>query len=291
VTRLLRRVADLRGLVAGWRRAGETVALVPTMGALHAGHLGLVERARAEGDRVVVTIFVNPAQFNNPEDLAKYPRGEAADLERLAPLAVDAVFAPPIEEVYPAGSATTVSVRGVGEPLEGAFRPGHFDGVATVVAKLFGMSGADVACFGEKDWQQLQVIRRLAADLDIPVRIVGCPTVREADGLALSSRNSRLTPEDRRRAVALPRALAAAAEAIGGGADPGEACARASASLLEAGFAVVDYLELRDAGTLGGPVRGRPARLLAAASIGGVRLIDNLACDLPAGAVRATGSG
>jgi pantoate--beta-alanine ligase len=256
VTNIVRRIAELRALVAGWKRAGDTVALVPTMGALHEGHLSLVECAKGEGDRVIVTIFVNPAQFNNPEDLARYPRGEAADLERLAPFAVDAVLAPPVEEVYPSGHATTVSVRGVSEPLEGAFRPGHFDGVATVVAKLLGMTQPDVACFGEKDWQQLQVIRRMVADLDVPVRIVACPTLREADGLALSSRNLRLSATDRARATALPNALHAAA----------------------AGFEPVDYIALRDAETLSAAIPGRPARLLAAASIGGVRLIDNVPC-------------
>lgn len=275
--RVVRRTAELRPLVAAWKRAGETVAVVPTMGALHAGHLALVTRARAEADRVIVTIFVNPTQFDNPDDLARYPRTEADDLARLAPLAVDAVLTPAAAEVYPAGHATTVSVRGVGEPLEGAHRPGHFDGVATVVAKLLGMTGADVACFGEKDWQQLQVVRRLVADLDIPVRVVGCPTVREDDGLALSSRNVRLAPGARRAATALPRALATAAEAIAAGADSEAALAAARAALADAGFEAVDYVALRDAASLG-PVRdGAPARLLAAARIDGVRLIDNLA--------------
>ena len=246
------------------------------MGALHAGHLSLVERARAEADRVIVSIFVNPAQFNNPDDLARYPRTEAADLALLAPLGVDAVFAPAAAEVYPDGHATTVSVGGVSAPLEGAFRPGHFDGVATVVAKLFGMTGADVACFGEKDWQQLQVVRRLVADLAIPVEVVGCPTVREADGLALSSRNVRLAPDDRARAEALPRALAEAATAIAAGTAAAAALDKARAALVAAGFGPIDYLACRDAATLGEPVPGRPARLLAAATIGGVRLIDNL---------------
>lgn len=278
MTAVLRRVADMRAVVAGWRRAGETVALVPTMGALHAGHLSLVERAQAEGDRVIVTIFVNPAQFNSPDDLAKYPRTEEADLACLAPLAVDAVLAPPVEAVYPGGHATTVSVRGVSAPLEGAFRPDHFDGVATVVAKLFGMTQADVACFGEKDWQQLQLVRRMTADLDMPVRIVGCPTVREADGLALSSRNVRLAPADRIRATALPRALSGAAVALADGADPEAALGRARATLRAEGFESIDYLTVRDAATLGEPAPGRPARLLAAATIGGVRLIDNVPC-------------
>lgn len=252
------------------------MGLVPTMGALHAGHLSLVERARAEADRVIVTIFVNPAQFNNPDDLAKYPRTEEADLSRLAPFAVDAVFAPPVPEVYPAGHATTVSVRGISDPLEGTFRPGHFDGVATVVAKLFGMSQADVACFGEKDWQQLQVVRRMAADLDIPVRVVGCPTLREPDGLALSSRNVRLSPAARARAAALPREMTAIAAALAGGETEGSAIGRARAALLAAGFESVDYLAIRDAATLGDLFPGAARRLLAAATIEGVRLIDNL---------------
>ena len=278
MTRLLRRIADLRLLVAGWKRAGETVALVPTMGALHDGHLSLVERAKAEGERVVVTIFVNPTQFDNPDDLATYPRTEAADLAQLARFAVDAVLAPSVEEVYPGDHATTVSVRGVSAALEGEFRPGHLDGVATVVAKLFGMTQADVACFGEKDWQQLQVVRRMAADLDMPVRIVGCPTVREPDGLARSSRNARLSREDRARAAALPRIMAEAAAGMALGADPETALGRARAALRSEGFEAIDYLAVRDAATLGEPSPGRPARLLAAASIGGVRLIDNIPC-------------
>lgn len=279
MTPVLRTVADLRALVRGWKRSGGTVAVVPTMGALHAGHVSLVERAKSEADRVIVTIFVNPAQFNNPEDLAKYPRSEAEDLARLAPLAVDAVFAPPVEEVYPAGHATTVSVGGVTVPLEGAFRPGHFDGVATVVAKLFGMTQADVACFGEKDWQQLQLVRRLAADLDMPVRVLGCPTVREPDGLALSSRNLRLSPGARSAAAALPRAMRTAAASVARGEPSGAALETARAALVEAGFESLDYLALRDAETLGEPAPGRPLRLLAAATIGGVRLIDNIPCD------------
>jgi pantoate--beta-alanine ligase len=279
VTGLLRQVSELRPLVAGWKRAGEAVAVVPTMGALHEGHVQLVERARSEADRVIVTIFVNPRQFNRDEDLARYPRDEAADVERLAPHGVDVVFAPLPDEVYPAGHATTVTVRGVSEDLEGAYRPGHFDGVATVVAKLFGMTQADLACFGEKDWQQLQVVRRLVADLDLPVRIVGCPTARESDGLALSSRNLLLAPEARARAVGLPRALEAAAAAITAGGDAGAALDSARAALLAAGFDSVDYVELRDAASLAEVTPDRSARLLAAAWIGGVRLIDNLAVD------------
>lgn len=234
-----------------------------------------------EGDRVIVSIFVNPSQFNNPDDLAKYPREEGADLALLAPFAIDAVFAPPVEEVYPTAHATAVSVRGVSAPLEGEHRPGHFDGVATVVSKLFGMTQADVACFGEKDWQQLQVIRRLVADLDLPARIVGCRTVREPDGLALSSRNRLLSPGERTRAAALPRALKAAAANIAAGADPKQALCHGRAALLEGGFESVDYFTLRDAESLDAPSDEHPARLLAAASIGGVRLIDNTYCSFP----------
>lgn len=273
---IIREVVELRALVAGWKRAGETVALVPTMGALHAGHLSLVERAKVKADRVIVSIFVNPTQFNNPEDLAKYPRNEKADLERLAPFAVDGVLAPPIEEIYPAGHATTVSVRGVSEPLEGLYRPGHFDGVATVVAKLFGMTQADFACFGEKDWQQLLVVRRLVADLDIPVHVVSCSTVREGDGLALSSRNARLSPKQRASAAVLPKVLNSAAAAFAAGATPRRELNCARLALLADGFDKVDYVELCDAVTLEACRPSRPARVLAAAWIGGVRLIDNV---------------
>lgn len=274
---ILRQLADLRAAVAGWKRAGEAVAVVPTMGALHEGHLSLVRAAKADGGRVIVTIFVNPRQFNSPEDYAKYPRTEEADALLLAPYGVDAVFVPEPEEVYPPGFATVVSVSGVTAPLEGAFRPGHFDGVATVVTKLFTMTGADAAFFGEKDWQQLQLVRRLVADLNLPVRVTGCPTVREADGLALSSRNQRLGAAERRMAAALPQALLGAAEAIAGGAEDGPVLKAARAALAAAGVGPVEYLEHRDAETLEAPVKGRPSRLLLAAWAGDVRLIDNVA--------------
>jgi pantoate--beta-alanine ligase len=273
---VFRRVADLRQAVAGWKAAGARVGVVPTMGALHAGHISLVDAARAGCDRVIVTIFVNPAQFNNPEDLAKYPRTEEADLALLAPHGVDAVFAPPADEVYPPGFATTVSVTGVSDPLEGTHRPGHFAGVATVVAKLFGMTQADRAYFGEKDWQQLQVVRRMASDLNIAVKVIGCPTLRDPDGLAMSSRNARLTPQARTQAAALPRIMAEVAEAIAAGADAGVVLAKGRSDLIRAGFEGVDYLDLCDAATLGPPGDG-PRRLLAAATLAGVRLIDNIA--------------
>ncbi|AZB64911.1 pantoate--beta-alanine ligase [Cereibacter sphaeroides] len=274
---VLRTVAELRARVSDWKAAGETVGVVPTMGALHEGHLSLARRARAACDRVIVTIFVNPRQFNNPADLEKYPRTEAQDAALLASVGVDAVFAPAPEEVYPRGFATNVSVSGVSEPLEGAHRRGHFDGVATVVAKLFGMTRADRAFFGEKDWQQLMVVQRLVADLNIPVTIEGCATVREADGLALSSRNRRLSVEGRARAPALVRAMQAAAEAMRGGRSVPEALAEARAAVLAVGFETVDYLELRTADLLLPMERLQgEGRLLAAATLDGVRLIDNI---------------
>jgi pantoate--beta-alanine ligase len=272
---IFRTVADLRVQVAAWKAAGETVGVVPTMGALHAGHLALARAARAGADRVIVTIFVNPKQFNNPDDLKKYPRTEVADAALLAPIGVDAIFAPAPVEVYPDGFVTNVSVAGVSVTLEGERRPGHFDGVATVVAKLFGMTQADRAWFGEKDWQQLAVIRRLVADLNIPVDVVGLETVRDADGLALSSRNARLSPDARAAAVALPRALHAAVQAMRMGTPVADALHNATHAVLAAGFARVDYIDLRDPATLA-PAITPPARLLAAAWIDGIRLIDNI---------------
>ena len=274
---IVRTVSGLRAIVAGWRRAGEGVALVPTMGALHAGHLALVRDGRRRANRVVATIFVNPRQFGAGEDLDRYLRQEAADAAALATTGCDLLFAPAADEMYPPGFATTVGVAGVTDDLDGAARPGHFDGVATVVAKLLNQAGADVAIFGEKDYQQLLTIRRLARDLDIPTEIVGHATIREADGLALSSRNAYLSPAERARAAALPRALAVASEAIRGGAAVDAALRAAIDQLLAGGFASVDYIELRDSETLVPmPVFDRPARLLAAARIGATRLIDNV---------------
>lgn len=276
-TPIVRPLADLRALVRGWKAAGETIGVVPTMGALHEGHLSLVRAAKAGCDRVIVTLFVNPRQFNNAEDFAKYPRTEHADAALLAPLSVDALFVPDAAEVYPPDHATVISVSGVTGPLEGAHRPGHFDGVATVVTLLFNMTGADRAYFGEKDWQQLQLVRRLVADLKLPCEIVPCPCVRAGDGLALSSRNQRLGPDARARAAALPQALFAAAHAIAAGTAEDAALAQAHAALDAAGIGPVEYLALRDGESLG-PVRpGRPARLLVAAWLDGVRLIDNVA--------------
>ena len=264
-------------MVRGWKASGAVVGVVPTMGALHDGHLSLARTAKAECERVIVTIFVNPRQFNNPDDLKKYPRTEEADAALLATVGVDVIFAPSADEVYPPGFATTVAVAGVAEPLEGALRPGHFDGVATVVTKLFGMTIADRAYFGQKDWQQLRVVNRLVRDLNLPVWIVGCETVREADGLAMSSRNARLDPASRAKAPALYAAMTRAAAAIRGGADPTGILAACEADVLAAGFERVEYIVLRDAASLeAASGLDRPLRLLAAVWLGGVRLIDNI---------------
>jgi len=271
----VRQIDDLRQALDAFRSEGARLAFVPTMGALHDGHMALVEAAKRAGTRVIVSIFVNPIQFGPNEDLAKYPRREQADSRLLANAGVDLLWMPTPEIMYPEGFATSVRVAGVSEPLDGAHRPGHFDGVATVVSKLFHQVQPHVALFGEKDWQQLQVIRRMVADLDMPIEIQGVPTQREDDGLALSSRNAYLMPEDRARAIALPRALGAAAKTIGEGGDREAALAQAQDSLAAAGFEV-DYVALVDAESLAAPIDGRPMRLLAAARIGGTRLIDNI---------------
>jgi pantoate--beta-alanine ligase len=277
MTPILRTVAEVRALARGWKAAGEMVGVVPTMGALHDGHLSLARRARAECDRVITTIFVNPKQFNNPDDLKKYPRTEEADAALLATIPVDAIFAPLPEEVYPEGYITTVSVGGVSEPLEGRMRPGHFDGVATVVTKLFGMTLADRGYFGQKDWQQLQVVLRLVRDLNLPVKVVGCETIRDADGLALSSRNVRLTEAGRVKAPVLYAAITAAAEDIRKGQSDRMAIREAAETIRGAGFDRVEYIELRDAETLmPSDDPSRPRRMLAACWLDGVRLIDNI---------------
>ncbi len=275
---IVRTVAELRARVRIWRAGGERVGLVPTMGALHDGHLSLVARALGECDRAVVTLFVNPKQFGPHEDFARYPRDEAADAAKLAAAGADLLYAPDVATMYADGFATTVTVAGLTESMEGAVRPGHFAGVATVVAKLLNQAGADDAYFGEKDYQQLAVIRRLAVDLDIATRIHGVPTVREADGLALSSRNAYLTPAQRKIAPALQRALAEAAAALTNGAAVPPTLEAARAAILKAGFDAVDYVELCDADTLT-PLSAakRPARLLAAARLGTTRLLDNVA--------------
>jgi pantoate--beta-alanine ligase len=278
LTVILRTVVELRSVVRGWKALAEVVGVVPTMGALHDGHLSLVRAAKAECERVVVTIFVNPMQFNNPEDLKKYPRTLEADAALLAGVGVDVIFAPSQEEVYPDGFATTVTVTGVSQPLEGALRPGHFEGVATVVAKLFGMTMADRGYFGQKDWQQLQVVTRLVRDLNVPIWIVGCETIREADGLAMSSRNARLDDAARAKAPVLYAAMTRAVADIRAGGSDRMAIREAAEAVRAAGFERVEYIELRDAGTLmpsDDPTR--PRRMLAAAWLGGVRLIDNIA--------------
>jgi pantoate--beta-alanine ligase len=272
-----RTVAALRDAVAGWRSRQERVGLVPTMGALHRGHLALVVAARRDCRRVVASLFVNPKQFGPREDFTAYPRDEAADLTKFREGGVDLVFAPTVEEMYPHGFVTTVRLGGIGEVLEGAHRPGHFDGVATVVSKLLLQCLPDAAYFGEKDYQQLLVVRRMARDLDIPVRIAGVPTVREPDGLALSSRNIYLSPEERQIAPLLHQVLNDMAAAIAAAPDTVAAnLEKGMAVLREAGF-VPDYLEMRDAADLS-PMTAldRPARLLAAARLGRTRLIDNI---------------
>ena len=268
-------IRDLPTLRAALPAPPARTALVPTMGALHAGHMALVTRARTLAETVVVSIFVNPKQFGPNEDLAAYPRQEAADAAMLEAAGVAVLWAPPVAEVYPEGFSTTVSVAGLSDGLCGAARPGHFDGVTTVVAKLLGQVRPAVALFGEKDWQQLAVIRRMVRDLDIAVEVVGVPVQRDADGVALSSRNAYLSGSEREAARALPSALLQAADAIARGADRDEAL-RAGAGRIEAAGLRIDYLELRDAATLGPFHPGAAGRLLAAVRIGNTRLIDNV---------------
>ena len=261
-----------------WRAAGETVALVLTMGFLHQGHLSLVRLGKARAERVVASIFVNPTQFAPTEDFAAYPRDEARDAALLASAGCDLIYAPTVAEMYPDGFSTTVTVAGVSAPMDGLARPTHFAGVATIVTKLLTQCQPDIAIFGEKDFQQLLVIKRLARDLDLAVEIVGATTVREPDGLALSSRNSYLTPAERAVAPRLNAALRTAADALRGGAAVSTAEAAGLATLGEAGFGVVDYFEVRAADDLRrlgpGPVDA-PARIFVAARLGRARLIDN----------------
>ncbi len=277
------RLDDLREAVGVLKSGGKTLALVPTMGALHAGHMALVREARAHADHVAVSIFVNPRQFSPAEDLDTYPRPLEADRALLAAEGADLLWMPTAQAMYPAGYATTVSVAGLDAVLCGAARPGHFDGVATVVAKLFNQVQPDIALFGEKDWQQLTILRRMARDLDLTHphadRILGVPTVREPDGLAMSSRNQYLTPEERIQAAALNRAMRSAAARIVAGEPVAGVLADLKAEVLAAGFRAVDYADLRDAATLADLAEydGRKARLLVAAHIGRARLIDNVA--------------
>jgi pantoate--beta-alanine ligase len=275
--RTVRAVEELRRALAPARREGRTVGLVPTMGALHEGHLSLIRRARRECDVVVVSLFVNPAQFDQGVDLAGYPRDERHDVELAAAAGADVLFAPSVQEVYPAGFATSVEVLGITERLEGVSRGAeHFRGVSTVVTKLLGMTQPEVAYFGQKDAQQLVVIRRLVADLNLPVRIQACPTVREADGLAMSSRNARLDAEQRARAVALSEGLRAAAACAAAGQRSAEALLDAARAAMLAREVQPEYLELVDPETLLPCERLEGESLLAvAARIGETRLIDN----------------
>ncbi|KEJ90112.1 pantoate--beta-alanine ligase [Sulfitobacter donghicola] len=275
---IIRTLAELRQIVKDWKAAGETVGVVPTMGALHQGHLSLVRAGKEACDRVIVTIFINPKQFNNPDDYKNYPRTEEEDARKLEALKADVVYVPDGAQMYPAGFASTVSVEGVTEGLCGAHRAGHFDGVATIVTKLFTQTQADKAFFGEKDYQQLLVVKRIATDLDLPIEVIGCPTIREEDGLAMSSRNLLLSDRARTWAPEMNLAMEELAEKLRAGGDWDALKAAAISRMERAGFTEVEYLDLRAADNLellSAP--DRPARLLAAAWLAGVRLIDNIA--------------
>lgn len=275
---IIRTLVELRSKVAGWKAAGESVAVVPTMGALHQGHLSLVRAGKEACDRVIVTIFINPKQFNNPDDYKNYPRTEEEDARKLISLKADVVYVPDGAQMYPDGFATTVSVEGITQGLCGAHRTGHFDGVATIVTKLFTQTQADKAFFGEKDYQQLQVVTRLARDLDLPIEVVGCPTIREEDGLAMSSRNLMLSDRARTWAPELHRAMEEMSEGLRAGGNLEALRAVAVKRIERAGFTQVEYLDLRSADRLElMTTPDRPARLLAAAWLAGVRLIDNIA--------------
>ena len=273
----IRTLADLRAGMIALRHDHGSVAFVPTMGALHDGHLTLVREAKRKADHVVASIFVNPKQFGPNEDLSAYPRREAEDAAKLAAEGVALLWLPDVVAMYPQGHATMIGVGGLDAVLCGAARPGHFDGVATVVAKLFNQVAPDIALFGEKDWQQLAIIRRMATDLDFALEIAGVPTVREADGLAMSSRNAYLNPEQRAAASALPKALFDAAQQLSDGGPAKPAIAAAKAAILAAGFSSIDYLDLRDGDSLAAlDAAHEGARLFVAARIGTTRLIDNI---------------
>ena len=277
---IVRQLAALRLLTCGWHKSEDTIGVVPTMGALHDGHLSLVAAAKAACDRVIVTIFVNPKQFNQPSDLDNYPRTEEEDAAKLERFAVDAVYAPDVDQIYPDGFCTNVSVQGMTDVLCGAHRAGHFDGVATVVTKLFTQTSADKAFFGEKDFQQLMVVQRMARDLDIPIEVIGCPTIREEDGLAMSSRNLLLSDRARVKAPRLNDIMDDAVAQLGQGVSFTDIQPQAIKQLEAAGFTEVDYFEMRSCAELkllDQPTE--PARLFAAAWLAGVRLIDNI--DVP----------
>ncbi len=276
---VIRTLPEMRGLVGSWRKGGEKVGLVPTMGALHRGHLELVRQARARAGRVVVSIFVNPTQFAPNEDFDRYPRDEAGDLAKLASVGCDAVWSPERSVMYPDGFATRIVPGGAAEGLESDFRPHFFGGVATVCCKLFTQVAPDVAVFGEKDYQQLAVVKQMVRDLNLPLEIVGAETVREPDGLAMSSRNAYLDKRQRGIAPAIHRAIVSVAEKVRVGVDAAEAEAQSAAALLQAGFEKVDYVAVRDAVTLKAPPAGVTTglRVLAAAWLGKTRLIDNVA--------------
>lgn len=281
---IVRTVADLRVAVSEWRSKGESIALVPTMGALHEGHLSLMSQGRSLCDRVVVSIFVNPKQFERADDLESYPSDTLRDIEQLSAQGVDLLYLPGVEEIYPPGFATVVSLPGLSNCLCGTDRPGHFDGVSTVVSKLLLQSLPDVAIFGEKDFQQLQIVRRMVHDLNIPVTVRGGATVREADGLALSSRNRLLSEDERLRAAKLYRILSTAVERIAAGSGMSGVLDQARLEAAESGFTSVDYLEIREEDSLALPGEqagpegkgGSALRIFAAVRLGTTRLIDNL---------------
>lgn len=277
MTDIIHSLAALRARVADWRENGDSVALIPTMGALHDGHLTLAGEGQKKADRTIVTIFVNPTQFGEGEDFDAYPRTEKEDVEKLDRLGIDVAFCPKAEDVYAGDAATTVSVDALNTELCGAARPGHFDGVTTIVMKLLMMVLPDVAVFGEKDYQQLCIIKRMVRDLNVPVKIAACPTMREPDGVAMSSRNAYLTPNQRSIAPTLQQTLKKIATEAKKAGNFETLCASGIDALLDAGFRAVDYLEIRDAETLQPATDlSRPARILAAAHLGKTRLIDNI---------------